>query len=112
MAWKKSFLASSKRGQGRIRDTYLRIVATVTLYSQVNELCEAANKEVGAEEGVRIANFLCNGNYAVSGGLPGCEVSCSSFASRSRSSLDTLGKIPLNPPPQCHPMRAAFQAGS
>ena len=41
---------------------------------QVNELCEAANKEVGAEEGVRIANFLCNGNYAVSGGLPGCEV--------------------------------------
>lgn len=41
---------------------------------QVEELCEAANKEVGADEGVRIANFLCNGNYAVSGGLPGCEV--------------------------------------
>ncbi|CAL5225372.1 g8177 [Coccomyxa viridis] len=40
---------------------------------KVNELCEAANKEVGQEEGVRIANFLCNGNYAVSGGLPGCE---------------------------------------
>ncbi len=30
----------------------------------------------GQEEGVRIANFLCNGNYAVSGGLPGCEVGC------------------------------------
>ena len=44
---------------------------------QVNELCEAANKEVGQEEGVKIANFLCNGNYAVSGGLLGCEVSCS-----------------------------------
>lgn len=43
---------------------------------QVNELCEAANKEVGEENGVRIANLLCNGNYAVSGGLPGCEVSC------------------------------------
>lgn len=42
--------------------------------TQVEELCEAANKEVGAEDGVRIANFLCNGNYAVSGGLPGCEV--------------------------------------
>jgi malonyl CoA-acyl carrier protein transacylase len=42
---------------------------------QVQELCEAANKEVAADEGVRIANFLCNGNYAVSGGLPGCEVS-------------------------------------
>ncbi len=41
---------------------------------QVEELCEAANKEVAAEDGVRIANFLCNGNYAVSGGLPGCEV--------------------------------------
>ena len=42
---------------------------------QVQELCEAANKEVGPQEGVRIANFLCNGNYAVSGGLPGCEAS-------------------------------------
>ncbi|BDA40559.1 Malonyl-CoA-acyl carrier protein transacylase, mitochondrial [Coccomyxa sp. Obi] len=40
---------------------------------KVEELCEAANKEVAAEDGVRIANFLCNGNYAVSGGLPGCE---------------------------------------
>ncbi|KAK9916775.1 hypothetical protein WJX75_006818 [Coccomyxa subellipsoidea] len=40
---------------------------------KVEELCEAANKEVGADDGVRIANFLCNGNYAVSGGLPGCE---------------------------------------
>ena len=37
------------------------------------ELCEAATKEVGAADGVRIANFLCPGNYAVSGGLPGCE---------------------------------------
>lgn len=53
---------------------------------QVNELCEAANKEVGAEEGVRIANFLCNGNYAVSGGVPGCEVDFSlCCCSRQRS---------------------------
>ena len=37
------------------------------------ELCEAATKEGGAADGVRIANFLCPGNYAVSGGLPGCE---------------------------------------
>lgn len=37
------------------------------------ELCEAATAEVGAEKGVRIANFLCNGNYAVSGGIEGCE---------------------------------------
>ena len=48
----------------------------LSFHMQVNELCEAANKEVGQEEGVRIANFLCNGNYAVSGGLPGCEVGC------------------------------------
>lgn len=36
-------------------------------------LCEMATKEVGADNGVRIANFLCNGNYAISGGIPGCE---------------------------------------
>ena len=39
----------------------------------MEELCKAANAQVGPEEGVRIANFLCNGNYAVSGGVPGCE---------------------------------------
>lgn len=40
---------------------------------KVRELCEAANKEVGPNEGVQVANYLCNGNYAVSGGIPGCE---------------------------------------
>lgn len=40
---------------------------------QTAELCEAANKEVPADQAVRIANYLCNGNYAVSGGLQGCE---------------------------------------
>jgi [acyl-carrier-protein] S-malonyltransferase len=39
----------------------------------VGELCEAATAEVGADKGVRIANYLCNGNYAVSGGIEGCE---------------------------------------
>lgn len=37
------------------------------------ELCEAATAEVGAADGVRIANFLCSGNYAVSGGVAGCD---------------------------------------
>jgi [acyl-carrier-protein] S-malonyltransferase len=37
------------------------------------ELCEAASAEVPAGQGVRIANFLCSGNYAVSGGVAGCE---------------------------------------
>jgi malonyl CoA-acyl carrier protein transacylase len=41
--------------------------------AQVAELCEAANKEVSADQAVKIANYLCNGNYAVSGGLQGCE---------------------------------------
>lgn len=38
------------------------------------ELCEKASAQVGPGEGVRIANFLCPGNYAVSGGVKGCEV--------------------------------------
>ena len=37
------------------------------------ELCAAASAEVPAGKGVAIANFLCNGNYAVSGGIEGCE---------------------------------------
>ena len=39
---------------------------------QVAELCQRATEEVGEENGVRIANYLCPGNYAVSGGIPGC----------------------------------------
>lgn len=40
---------------------------------KVAELCEAASQEAPQGQGVRIANFLCNGNYAVSGGIAGCE---------------------------------------
>lgn len=40
---------------------------------KVAELCEAANAEVSVEERVQIANFLCPGNYAVSGGVKGVE---------------------------------------
>lgn len=40
---------------------------------KVAELCEAASAEAPQGQGVRIANYLCNGNYAVSGGLAGCE---------------------------------------
>lgn len=39
---------------------------------QVAELCEAANAKVGYDS-VRIANYLCNGNYAISGGADGCQ---------------------------------------
>ena len=39
---------------------------------KVAELCEAANAKVGYDS-VRIANYLCNGNYAISGGTDGCQ---------------------------------------
>jgi hypothetical protein len=41
---------------------------------------------VGAAEGVRVANFLCAGNYAISGGLAGCDAAerlAKSFKARS-----------------------------
>lgn len=37
-------------------------------------LCEKASGEVAQGQGVRIANFLCPGNYAISGGLEGCAM--------------------------------------
>lgn len=43
------------------------------LPGQTAELCKAATAEVGAADGVRIANFLVSGNYAVSGGVAGCD---------------------------------------
>lgn len=39
---------------------------------KVGELCDAAREKSG--EKVQIANFLCNGNYAVSGATKACEV--------------------------------------
>ena len=47
-------------------------IPTLMHCMQVAELCEAANQEVGSDS-VSIANYLCNGNYAVSGSLEGCE---------------------------------------
>lgn len=41
---------------------------------KVQELCEKASAEVAEGQGVRIANYLCPGNYAISGGLDGCAV--------------------------------------
>lgn len=49
------------------------MVSVVGLSSdKVEALCEAANAEVSADQAVRVANYLCTGNYAVSGGLEGC----------------------------------------
>jgi len=40
---------------------------------KVAELCEAATEAAGAGESVQIANFLCKGNYAVSGTVKAIE---------------------------------------
>jgi [acyl-carrier-protein] S-malonyltransferase len=40
---------------------------------KVSELCAAATAQVGEDKPVRIANYLCPGNYAVSGSIEGCE---------------------------------------
>lgn len=61
---------------------------------KVAELCEAANKEVAPEQAVRIANFLCTGNYAVSGGLEGIkavERLAKSFKARMAVRLSVAG---------------------
>lgn len=39
---------------------------------KVAEICEAASEKSG--ESIRIANYLCNGNYAVSGATKACDV--------------------------------------
>lgn len=39
--------------------------------AKVGELCEAATEKSG--EKIQIANYLCNGNYAVSGSLKACD---------------------------------------
>ncbi|KAM7256935.1 hypothetical protein ACFE04_012676 [Oxalis oulophora] len=50
------------------------MVSIIGLDSEkVQELCDAANQEVDEADKVQIANYLCIGNYAVSGGLKGIE---------------------------------------
>lgn len=39
---------------------------------KVGELCASASEKSG--ESIKIANYLCNGNYAVSGSLKACDV--------------------------------------
>jgi len=39
---------------------------------KVDELCKVASEKSG--ESIRIANYLCNGNYAVSGSIKACDV--------------------------------------
>jgi len=41
---------------------------------QVAELCKAATADAGPDKPVQIANFLCPGNYAVSGSKEACDI--------------------------------------
>ncbi|KAF6146928.1 hypothetical protein GIB67_036647 [Kingdonia uniflora] len=71
------------------------MVSIIGLDSEkVQLLCEAANEEVDGEDKVQIANFLCPGNYAVSGGLKGIEAveaKAKSFKARMTVRLAVAG---------------------
>ncbi|KAL8147991.1 hypothetical protein AgCh_005355 [Apium graveolens] len=61
---------------------------------KVQLLCNAANEKVDEANRVQIANFLCPGNYAVSGGVKGVEVleaKAKSFKARMTVRLAVAG---------------------
>ncbi|KAF7816167.1 malonyl CoA-acyl carrier protein transacylase [Senna tora] len=61
---------------------------------KVQQLCDAANLEVPEAEKVQIANYLCPGNYAVSGGIKGVEAveaKAKSFKARMTVRLAVAG---------------------
>ncbi|WCJ34787.1 Malonyl CoA-acyl carrier protein transacylase [Euphorbia peplus] len=61
---------------------------------KVQQLCDAANEEVDEADRVQIANYLCPGNYAVSGGLKGIEAveaKAKSFKARMAVRLAVAG---------------------
>lgn len=61
---------------------------------KVQKLCDAANEEVDESDKVQIANFLCPGNYAVSGGVKGIEAveaKAKSFKARMTVRLAVAG---------------------
>ncbi|XP_047317650.1 malonyl CoA-acyl carrier protein transacylase [Impatiens glandulifera] len=61
---------------------------------KVQQLCDAANEDVDEANKVQIANFLCPGNYAVSGGVKGVEAveaKAKSFKARMTVRLAVAG---------------------
>ncbi|XAR60782.1 [Acyl-carrier-protein] S-malonyltransferase [Bertholletia excelsa] len=61
---------------------------------KVQQLCDAANEEVCDADKVQIANYLCPGNYAVSGGVKGVEAveaKAKSFKARMTVRLAVAG---------------------
>lgn len=71
------------------------MVSIIGLDSEkVQLLCDAANEEVDEKNKVQIANFLCPGNYAVSGGVKGVEAveaKAKSFKARMTVRLAVAG---------------------
>uniref|UniRef100_A0A5B7BC27 Putative malonyl-CoA:ACP transacylase n=1 Tax=Davidia involucrata TaxID=16924 RepID=A0A5B7BC27_DAVIN len=71
------------------------MVSVIGLDSEkVQLLCDAANEEVDEANKVQIANFLCPGNYAVSGGVDGVkavESKAKSFKARMTVRLAVAG---------------------
>ncbi|GMH12336.1 hypothetical protein Nepgr_014177 [Nepenthes gracilis] len=71
------------------------MVSVIGLDSEkVQKLCDAANEEVDEGDKVQIANFLCPGNYAVSGGVKGIEAveaKAKSFKARMMVRLAVAG---------------------
>ncbi|KAJ6310292.1 hypothetical protein OIU76_015097 [Salix suchowensis] len=61
---------------------------------KVQQLCDAANQDVDEADRVQIANYLCPGNYAVSGGVKGVEAveaKAKSFKARMTVRLAVAG---------------------
>ncbi|XP_061960256.1 uncharacterized protein LOC133681136 [Populus nigra] len=61
---------------------------------KVQHLCDAANQDVDEDNKVQIANYLCPGNYAVSGGFMGVEAveaKAKSFKARMTVRLAVAG---------------------
>ncbi|XP_059659840.1 uncharacterized protein LOC132306470 [Cornus florida] len=71
------------------------MVSIIGLDSEkVQLLCDAANEDVDEANKVQIANFLCPGNYAVSGGVKGVEAveaKAKSFKARMTVRLAVAG---------------------
>lgn len=71
------------------------MVSVIGLESgKVQLLCDAANEEVDDKNKVQIANYLCPGNYAVSGGVKGVEAveaKAKSFKARMTVRLAVAG---------------------
>ncbi|XP_077216542.1 EMBRYO DEFECTIVE 3147 [Tasmannia lanceolata] len=71
------------------------MVSIIGLDSEkVQLLCDAANEDVDEKNKVQIANFLCPGNYAISGGVKGVEAveaKAKSFKARMTVRLAVAG---------------------